>query len=138
MVICVRLAATCLLVAEKVDDLITCITTMNELGNSYNESIPTMATEEVVNKLCSMLDSANFELRQPSVKCLATMFSSADPSIVDYALRAGVLPRLLATSENAPTQLIEYILFALSNIAAGTPDQSKALLLEEELLAKVF
>ena len=101
-----------------------------------------MATEEVITKLCNILGSDtkyhDLSLRQPAVKCLATMFSSTDQAIVNCALSAGILPRFIEALENAPTMLIEYILFATSNIAAGTPEQCKTLLDEEELLTKVF
>ena len=66
------------------------------------------------------------------------MFTTDNASIVDSAIEAGILPCLAAISEHASTQLIHYILFTLSNIAAGTEQQTIALLSEHNLVLKVF
>ena len=89
-----------------------------------------MATEGVVAKLCSLLDSQAPLLQEAAVKCLSTMFASSDPSVVDKAVEAGVLPRFATILAVAPTHLISLVLFGLSNITAGTQDQSRAILLE--------
>ena len=118
-----RLAMTCMLLAEKADELVTCVCILQDLSETLDDYIPVMATEEVVTKLGKIVEFEDYELRQPAIKCLVTVFASADPSIVDYALAAGILPLFHSVIENAPTQLLEHILFGLSNITAGTETQ---------------
>ena len=92
----------------------------------------------MVIKLCNILTSDHIELRTATVKCLTVMFTTEDSSIVNTALDAGILSHLTNILDSAPTQLINYILFSLSNIAAGTQDQTIALLNEELLVHKVL
>ena len=66
------------------------------------------------------------------------MFSSSDPNIVDMALTTDIFKCFTTIFEIAPTHIISLALFGLSNIAAGTRLQSRTIMLETELLEKVF
>ena len=88
-----RLVAESLFIASTDEDLIACIRALSEFSDLSNAYIPVMATETVINKLCSLLDKDEPILQQTVVKCLSTMFASVDPSVVETALIAGVLPR---------------------------------------------
>ena len=51
-----RLAMTCMLLAEKADELVTCVCILQDLSETLDDYIPVMATEEVVTKLCKIVE----------------------------------------------------------------------------------
>ena len=87
---CMNASMVILLVTQDREDKLSFIKVVNEFCEKYIEYIPSLATEEMINKLLSCLDNA--ELRMDTVKCLSTMFTSLDPTVVDKALMAGILP----------------------------------------------
>ena len=52
-----KLVAANFLTIQNGEDLITCVETLSEFSNRYKNFIPVMATEEVIIKLVSFLNS---------------------------------------------------------------------------------
>ena len=117
--------------AKRHEDLLVCIRMMSELSDQNTCLIPVMATQEVISKLCDLLQSSENEAAtEATVKCLSTMFASPDHSIIEIALIKGVLKSFNYVLGDAPKSIVNLALFGLSNIAAGTKSQSRAILHE--------
>ena len=101
MTIALRLLVNCFEIADTIDNLTTFIAKMSDLCEAHINLIPELGTHFVINKLCNILSSDNIELRTLSVKCLTVMMTKDECPIVDYALEAGILPRLTVILDNA-------------------------------------
>ena len=93
----------------------------------------------MVARLCSYLErSRDVQLHQSVVKCLSSMFTSTDRAVIDNALSEGVLVSFNRLLKTPTSQTTLYALFGLSNIAAGTADQARAIRSDFELLRSVI
>ena len=105
------------------------------MSDLYPSQIPHMATSDVIHKLCFYLEiSRDSTLQYTVVKCISSMLTSSDKTVIDNVLSEGILASYSRLLKPLPNQTTTLVLFSLSNIAAGTSDQVKALRNDYELL----
>ena len=123
----------------KDEDLLLCIRLIGEMSELHPAVIPHMATSDVITRLCAYLErTRDASLQQAVLKCLSSMFISTERTVIDSALSEGILNSLNRLMKLQSSQLTLLILFGLSNIAAGTPDQVRAIRSDYELLRNVI
>ena len=120
--------------------MVMSITNLQYYTLEQTEYIPKVMTNQVIIKLCSLLQSENASIYTPSAVILASSFVyDESPAIIDKAILEGVLKHFLnLLYTGGCSDLLHKILWGLSNITGGYVSHVSAFIQEEELVQRVL